>query len=603
MPHDHARHSRLMCPLHTHHQRLLIPTACSALTRLEVTCCQMGQAGLDALSAALPHLAHAELRLLDAVSAGALQARLGAAGGGLTAHASRAKANTLVGAAGQSMAGVAELAVRHTCCGFVLTAAPTFHLLAAQLTSLNLPRIQLPPVAAVQLAACTALRELEVELAFTVRDGDLLTWMALRDMRCLRLAGNFYLSEEAIAAVLAAMPHLRLLRLETVQGGGGMLAPLAELRCVRVLELSGCHLNCAASLRAALCSASGLTHLRVHVSAGLGGRRTGVLRRGRGRGVPWSSCCSPTTTHLLLSLPCPFPPSFPVLRHPVGRVLRPGGRPGGAARHAGAGAGLAARARPLHRQAAQCSRGGAETRGCARCPARSQANHSVCAPIPLHAAAEALALACSGCTQLTALDIHVVGYARDAPAVPAWGRLAALTGLRRLHASTGVGWDCEGFAAVAAAATGLRELALTDNAAQVVTPDWAAALAPQQQLTLLQLNSCTALGPEAASLLGQPRSLTGLQIFRWGGMGEPCLHAAHHFQSCCCLLGRSASPHLLTLWASPLQVPPPGLRGGAAPAASRAAGPRDADDAGVSEAQQEQTSDACMVCVVFCCML
>lgn len=168
----------------------------------------------------------------------------------------------------------------------------------------SLPRIQLPPGAAVQLAACTALRELEAELAFTVRDADLRAWTALGDMRSLRLAGNFYLSEEAISTVLAAMPRLRLLRLETVQGGGGMLAPLAQLRGVRVLELAGCHLNCAAALRAALCSASGLTHLRVHVSAGCGSSCICSLQAG----VPQTSEAGrpqicPLTSQPLLTLP------------------------------------------------------------------------------------------------------------------------------------------------------------------------------------------------------------------------------------------------------------------------------------------------------------
>lgn len=48
--------------------------------------------------------------------------------------------------------------------------------------------------------------------------------------------------------------------------------------------------------------------------------------------------------------------------------------------------------------------------------------------------------------------------------MPAWRQLSVLTGLRRLHVSTGVGWEGAGFAAVAAAATALRVLHVTDNA-------------------------------------------------------------------------------------------------------------------------------------------
>jgi len=61
-----------------------------------------------------------------------------------------------------------------------------------------------------QLGACTALRELEAELNFSVRDRALLSWRTLHALRRLRLAGNFYLSEQALAAVLGGMPHLRV---------------------------------------------------------------------------------------------------------------------------------------------------------------------------------------------------------------------------------------------------------------------------------------------------------------------------------------------------------------------------------------------------------
>lgn len=74
-------------------------------------------------------------------------------------------------------------------------------------------------------------------------------------------------------------------------------------------------------------------------------------------------------------------------------------------------------------------------------------------------------MGCATCTQLTSVDVHFPGYAAgpSVHAVPAWRQLSALSGLRRLHASTGVGWDAEGFAAVLAAATALRGATITDN--------------------------------------------------------------------------------------------------------------------------------------------
>lgn len=228
----------------------------SGLTRLEVTCCQASQQGLDALAAAL-------LRLQDGVAGDQLVPLTAiGAGGGLTAHVSRTKANSLVGTAGQQWPALGRLAVRHTGCAFLLTAQPSFHLMQ-RLTVLSLPRIQLPPEAARQLAACTALHKLEVELTFTVRDEVLLGWRALSLMRCLRLSGNFYISEQAMAAVLSAMPDLQELRLEQMQGSGGLLAPLHSMPALRTQELASCHLNDAQALHAALRAATGLAALRI----------------------------------------------------------------------------------------------------------------------------------------------------------------------------------------------------------------------------------------------------------------------------------------------------------------------------------------------------
>lgn len=130
--------------------------------------------------------------------------------------------------------------------------------------------------------------------------------------------------------------------------------------------------------------------------------------------------------------------------------------------------------------------------------------------------AGALATACCQLSQLTHLDVHLPGYTLEVPAVPAWRQLSTLTGLRRLHASTGMGWDGAAFAAVAAAATGLRGLTLTDNAG-AMRQEWAAALAPLHQLSQLRLNSCTCLGGDAARELCRLTSLTSLQAFRWAG--------------------------------------------------------------------------------------
>ncbi|KAI7842734.1 hypothetical protein COHA_003663 [Chlorella ohadii] len=389
----------------------------SGLTRLEVTCCQASQQGVDALAAALPRLAHAELRLQDGVAehvvmrycwvncghfnshpsqAGDRLVPLTAigAGGGLTAHVSRAKANSLVAAAGQQWPGLGRLAVRHMGCAFLLTAEPSFQLMQ-RLTSLSLPRIQLPPDAARQLGACTALRELEVELNFTVRDEVLLEWRALAHMRCLRLAGNFYISEQAMAAVLAAMPGLQELRLEQMQGSGAMLGPLGELPALRTLELASCHLNDAQALHAALRGATGLAALRVQ-SCGI-----------------QSEVCEAVVAAL---------PSLPHLRELQLALRR-------------------ARYRPYR-------------------------------------------------------------------------------GLRSLHASSGMGWDGDALAAVAAAATSLRAVTLTDNVGNAVDAEWVAALAPLQRLSHLQLNSCRALRDEAVPPLCLLSSLTGLHGFRCPGLAN-----------------------------------------------------------------------------------
>lgn len=92
----------------------------------------------------------------------------------------------------------------------------------------SLPQIQLPTDAVCQLAACTALRCLDVELHFSVRDAALAGWTALSSLRHLRLCGSFYLSDGTLAAALAAMPCLQV--------GRGVLYGAHELCC--------CHWPC-----------------------------------------------------------------------------------------------------------------------------------------------------------------------------------------------------------------------------------------------------------------------------------------------------------------------------------------------------------------------
>ncbi|PSC74844.1 F-box LRR-repeat 14 [Micractinium conductrix] len=398
----------------------------SLLESLEVTACQVSQAGLDGLAAALPRLARAELRLHDSIAGDRLVAATRvAAGGSLAVHVSGAKANALVAAAGQQMPGLGRLAVTHVGCSFLLTAPPTFHRLTA-LTSLSLPRIQLPPDAVHQLAACTALQRLDVEFSFRVRDDALAGWRALRGMQRLRLAGNFYLSEGAVAGEL---------RLEQLHGSGGMLAPMAAMPRLRSLSLASCHLNDADALARALCSASGLTGLSVQDC-----------------GIQSEVC------------------------EAVAAALR-------------------------------CLRGLRDLElGLRRALAPS--------------AGDAIALACAGSTHLTALQVSFPSYNYVAPAVPAWHALSALTALRRLHVGTGVGWDGAALAAVAGAATALRELTITDNA-DLVDERWVAALPALRQLSRLELNSCRQLGAGAAPLLAQLTALTRLACFRCNGMGAP----------------------------------------------------------------------------------
>jgi hypothetical protein len=269
-----------------------------------------------------------------------------------------------------------------------------------------------------------------------VRDEVLLSWRALVHMRCLRLSGNFYITEQAMAAVLEAMPGLQELRLEQMQGSGAMLGPLHSMPALRTLELASCHLNDAQALQAALRGATGLAALRVQ-SCGI-----------------QSEVCEAIVADL---------PSLPHLRELEVALRR----------------------------------------------AVTQST------------AEALAVACAACTQLSSLDLHFPGYTQVAPSVPAWAAVAALTGLRSLHASSGMGWGGAALAALAAAATSLRVVTLTDTVGNAaVDAEWVAALVPLQRLSHLQLNSCRALREQAVPPLCLLSSLTGLHGFRCPGLAS-----------------------------------------------------------------------------------
>ena len=64
-----------------------------------------------------------------------------------------------------------------------------------------------------------------------------------------------------------------------------------------------------------------------------------------------------------------------------------------------------------------------------------------------------------------------------------------------------------------AAATGMRQLALTDNAGGVGDA-WLAGLAAARQLSHLDLNSCKLLSPAALEPLLQLTALTSLKAYR-----------------------------------------------------------------------------------------
>lgn len=141
-------------------------------------------------------------------------------------------------------------------------------------------------------------------------------------------------------------------------------------------------------------------------------------------------------------------------------------------------------------------------------------------PAPEESAA--LAAAAATCAHLTSLDLHFPSHSGHVAHAPGWAGLAGSCGpsLRRLHVCTGLGWEQGAFAVVAAAATGLRELLLTDNAS-AVEDGWMAALGGCARLSSLDLGSCGRLGPGALASLCRLSALTSLVAYRCPGLGPP----------------------------------------------------------------------------------
>eukprot|EP00887_Chlorella_sp_A99_P003147 scaffold9.g3147.t1 len=264
------------------------------LARLEVSPSSLGQGGIDRLARALRSLTHVELQLHDGVApqtlllrgaepapapappagpAGPAPAAPAPAGGGappgsprrvaaplasLTAHVSRIKAPGLLEMVVHVAPGIRHLDVRQSGGTFLLAAPPSLLPLAGSLESLSLPGIQLPREVVAELGACTRLRRLGAELHYSVRDDALASWTALAALTNLDLHCNYYLTDAAVAALLAALPRLHDLALAQLQGSGAGLAPLAAMPRLRRLRLESCHLTDAAALAGALASAASL---------------------------------------------------------------------------------------------------------------------------------------------------------------------------------------------------------------------------------------------------------------------------------------------------------------------------------------------------------
>jgi hypothetical protein len=78
-----------------------------------------------------------------------------------------------------------------------------------------------------------------------VRDEDIRGWSALCQLRVLRLAGNWYLSEGAISKMLERMEGMRELKLDHFQGGSAalLLGPLQRMTGLQALSLVECRLE------------------------------------------------------------------------------------------------------------------------------------------------------------------------------------------------------------------------------------------------------------------------------------------------------------------------------------------------------------------------
>lgn len=107
--------------------------------------------------------------------------------------------------------------------------------------------------------------------------------------------------------------HNQELRLEQMQGSGGLLAPLHSMPALRTQELASCHLNDAQALHAALRAATGLAALRIQVG--------GLCDRGRQAGM--GSACLADACCRDLNQTARVTPFIPPPMHPAQPTLQP----------------------------------------------------------------------------------------------------------------------------------------------------------------------------------------------------------------------------------------------------------------------------------------
>ena len=117
----------------------------------------------------------------------------------------------------------------------------------SSLRSLNLPLCRLDGAELLPAAVrtigthCTELVELHVRFHYSVRDEDLRGWASLHR---LTSRGSWFISEPAVAAILAASPGMEEIILQQFQGKvGSMLGPVEGMAGLRRLKISLCRLD------------------------------------------------------------------------------------------------------------------------------------------------------------------------------------------------------------------------------------------------------------------------------------------------------------------------------------------------------------------------